>query len=345
MTDQIPASRSRRVRPLRQLCIAECGEVLVRRRSPKPRKADAERGVAARRLARTCLAVVLAAGEGTRMKSARPKVLHEIAGRSMLGHVLAAIARGRGDPRGGGGRSGSRRRRRRRGAALRRRCRDLRAGRAPRHGARGAGGARRARARRRRRGDRLRRHAARRAGDLRAAAGAARRRGDRRGARLRGRGPDRLRPSLHATIDGLAAIREHKDASRGGASHHALQRRADGDPRRARARAPRRGRQPQCAGRVLPDRSSSRSPAPRARRSAVVVAPEAEVQGINDRAQLAEVEKRRPGAPAACGDERRRDAHRARDGVLQPRHRDRAGRRRRAACGLRAGGQDRRAAP
>jgi bifunctional UDP-N-acetylglucosamine pyrophosphorylase/glucosamine-1-phosphate N-acetyltransferase len=40
---------------------------------------------------RTCLAVVLAAGEGTRMKSAKPKVLHEVAGRSMLGHVLAAV--------------------------------------------------------------------------------------------------------------------------------------------------------------------------------------------------------------------------------------------------------------
>lgn len=37
------------------------------------------------------LAVVLAAGEGTRMKSLRPKVLHEIAGRSMLAHVLAAV--------------------------------------------------------------------------------------------------------------------------------------------------------------------------------------------------------------------------------------------------------------
>lgn len=34
--------------------------------------------------------VVLAAGEGTRMKSAIPKVLHPIAGRSLLGHVLAA---------------------------------------------------------------------------------------------------------------------------------------------------------------------------------------------------------------------------------------------------------------
>jgi bifunctional UDP-N-acetylglucosamine pyrophosphorylase/glucosamine-1-phosphate N-acetyltransferase len=41
---------------------------------------------------RTCLAIVLAAGEGTRMKSALPKVLHAIAGRSLLGHVMAAVA-------------------------------------------------------------------------------------------------------------------------------------------------------------------------------------------------------------------------------------------------------------
>lgn len=41
--------------------------------------------------ARRCLAVVLAAGEGVRMKSATPKVLHGIAGRSMLGHVLASL--------------------------------------------------------------------------------------------------------------------------------------------------------------------------------------------------------------------------------------------------------------
>ena len=37
-------------------------------------------------------AIVLAAGEGSRMKSARPKILHEIAGRPMIGHVLAALA-------------------------------------------------------------------------------------------------------------------------------------------------------------------------------------------------------------------------------------------------------------
>jgi bifunctional UDP-N-acetylglucosamine pyrophosphorylase/glucosamine-1-phosphate N-acetyltransferase len=40
---------------------------------------------------RTCLAIVLAAGEGTRMRSARPKVLHTVAGRSLLAHVLAAV--------------------------------------------------------------------------------------------------------------------------------------------------------------------------------------------------------------------------------------------------------------
>jgi bifunctional UDP-N-acetylglucosamine pyrophosphorylase/glucosamine-1-phosphate N-acetyltransferase len=33
--------------------------------------------------------VVLAAGEGTRMKSEIPKVLHEIAGLPLIGHVLA----------------------------------------------------------------------------------------------------------------------------------------------------------------------------------------------------------------------------------------------------------------
>ena len=41
--------------------------------------------------ARTCLAIVLAAGEGTRMRSAVPKVLHAIAGRTLLAHVLAAV--------------------------------------------------------------------------------------------------------------------------------------------------------------------------------------------------------------------------------------------------------------
>ena len=42
--------------------------------------------------ARPAAVVVLAAGSGTRMRSATPKVLHEIAGRSLLGHALAAAA-------------------------------------------------------------------------------------------------------------------------------------------------------------------------------------------------------------------------------------------------------------
>lgn len=40
---------------------------------------------------RKALAIVLAAGEGTRMKSETPKVLHAVAGRSMLAHVLASV--------------------------------------------------------------------------------------------------------------------------------------------------------------------------------------------------------------------------------------------------------------
>lgn len=44
--------------------------------------------------ARRCLTIVLAAGEGVRMRSAKPKVLHELAGRSMLGHVLSAVLAG-----------------------------------------------------------------------------------------------------------------------------------------------------------------------------------------------------------------------------------------------------------
>jgi bifunctional UDP-N-acetylglucosamine pyrophosphorylase / glucosamine-1-phosphate N-acetyltransferase len=41
---------------------------------------------------RPAAVVVLAAGEGTRMKSRTPKVLHGFLGRSMLGHVLDAVA-------------------------------------------------------------------------------------------------------------------------------------------------------------------------------------------------------------------------------------------------------------
>lgn len=39
---------------------------------------------------RSCLTIVLAAGEGVRMRSSLPKVMHRIAGLPMLGHVIAA---------------------------------------------------------------------------------------------------------------------------------------------------------------------------------------------------------------------------------------------------------------
>jgi len=48
-----------------------------------------DRGAAAR----SCLAIVLAAGEGTRMRSTLPKVLHVIAGSTLLAHVLTALAK------------------------------------------------------------------------------------------------------------------------------------------------------------------------------------------------------------------------------------------------------------
>src|SRR3984885_7333502 len=45
---------------------------------------------------RTSLTIVLAAGEGTRMRSSIPKVLHPVAGQSLLAHVLNASPKGAG---------------------------------------------------------------------------------------------------------------------------------------------------------------------------------------------------------------------------------------------------------
>ncbi len=70
-------------------------------------------------MTRTCLAVVLAAGESTRMKSSLSKVLHPIGGLPMIGHVTAnlkaagiadvALVVGRDAARGGGCRRTGRR--------------------------------------------------------------------------------------------------------------------------------------------------------------------------------------------------------------------------------------------
>src|SRR6266702_7136578 len=46
--------------------------------------------------ARSSLTVLLAAGEGTRMRSSLPKVLHPVAGQSLLSHVLNAAPKGAG---------------------------------------------------------------------------------------------------------------------------------------------------------------------------------------------------------------------------------------------------------
>ncbi len=56
---------------------------------------------------RTSLTIVLAAGEGTRMRSSMPKVLHPVAGQSLLAHVLARRPKGngRGARRGRSGRT------------------------------------------------------------------------------------------------------------------------------------------------------------------------------------------------------------------------------------------------
>ena len=37
--------------------------------------------------------VIMAAGKGTRLKSARPKVLHEVGGKPLLAHVIAAASK------------------------------------------------------------------------------------------------------------------------------------------------------------------------------------------------------------------------------------------------------------
>src|ERR1019366_6230847 len=71
----------------------------LRARSGGVRGAAGERGPGDRRISnrehrgvsvsRPAAVIVLAAGEGTRMKSGTPKVLHQICGESMLGLVLA----------------------------------------------------------------------------------------------------------------------------------------------------------------------------------------------------------------------------------------------------------------
>lgn len=48
-------------------------------------------------MARTCLSLILAAGEGTRMRSSLPKVLHEVANIPMLSHVMRVCSEAKSD--------------------------------------------------------------------------------------------------------------------------------------------------------------------------------------------------------------------------------------------------------
>jgi bifunctional UDP-N-acetylglucosamine pyrophosphorylase/glucosamine-1-phosphate N-acetyltransferase len=51
---------------------------------------EGARGLGAHVSQKSCLSVVLAAGEGTRMRSLTPKVLHTIGGRPLIAHVMSA---------------------------------------------------------------------------------------------------------------------------------------------------------------------------------------------------------------------------------------------------------------
>ncbi len=56
---------------------------------PKPKSTSVN---AAKRQPGKFAIAILAAGKGTRLKSQRPKVLHEIAGKPLLAHVVAAAS-------------------------------------------------------------------------------------------------------------------------------------------------------------------------------------------------------------------------------------------------------------
>ena len=141
----------------------------------------------------------------------------------------------------------------------------------------------------------------------------------------------------------LLAIREHKDASRRGAQDRALQRLHPGFPRASVFRgADRQGRAPTNAQGeyYLTDLVGLANAA--GKKVGYAVAPERDVIGVNDRAQLARAE-------AQFQELRRDDFMKAGVTLKDParrlfflRHRDRPGRDDLAERGVRAGRQDRR---
>ena len=267
------------------------------------------------------LAVVLAAGEGVRMKSARPKALHEIAGRSMLAHALdAAVAAGAEDS---GGRGRARpRRRRRRGAPGGAGRVDLRPDRAARHRACHARRARGDRARLRRNSGLLCGYSAGPAGDAGCAVrGARRRRGGRR-ARLPRPRSRRLRPSRRARRS-ARRDRRAQGRRRGDARDRAVQCGADRDRGRRRARPARSDRRAKRRARILSHRRRRARRRPRARRRDA-----ARRRAGGDGGQRSRPARRGrggdAGAPARARDAGGRDADRARNRLSPLRHQARA---------------------
>ena len=157
--------------------------------------------------------VVLAAGKGTRMKSALPKVLHRAAGLPLIDHVLRAAAVARPHDRSSLS-----------SATRRSSCKSAlvgtagpvvcSAGAAAGHRARAAAGRAALAARTRNAGAAVRRCAAARRGDARDAGRHARGAAGGRDGPDRGRRPARrLRPHRPRGMAAIAAIVEHKDAS------------------------------------------------------------------------------------------------------------------------------------
>ena len=251
---------------------------------------------------RPLLIVVLAAGKGTRMKSALPKVLHNIAGRSMLAHVLAlarerrpaalavVIGPGMEDVR---------------AEALREAptARGVRASRAQGHGGRGARSTRSAGAAQGRRARALRRHAAASTTDtLRRLIGALD-----RGAGIAVLGFEAADPTGYGRLltrraaARSTAIREEQGRERERAPHPPLQLGRHGLPRCTTCS--------ELLGRIgnanakgeyyLTDAVAiARQQAARARRSSCCA--EEEVLGVNSRDQLAAAEGDLPDARSRC---------------------------------------------
>jgi hypothetical protein len=220
-------------------------------------------------------AIVLAAGLGTRMKSARPKAMHEVGGRPVIGHIAAELARlgvakavlviGPGmDALVAAAQEGGAKRR------VRRRDPD----RSARYGARRPPGARRVGGVRRRRAGRFGRRAFRFGRDLRQAAGGTRR-GTQARARRAGRaraGPQLLRPPGRVARRRACEDRRSQGMRARGSEDRLRQFGRDGVRRRGVLRSARQDRQRQRQGRVLPDRRrrdrAQAAAAPRARSKA-----------------------------------------------------------------------------